>query len=245
MDPTVIRASAEPIIFIVLAAIWVVVQILNRAGKSAPRPKAPGERPEAPPGRSETPDRPVARPSASPEDELRRFLQELTGAPAEEPRPAAPPPPPPPPPPMPRAPTSRPARAATRPPPAPSRRAAAPRRAAPHPFASVSTEALRAEEKRMTRAAARGLSDTMRQAMQRRAGSATVGAAALKLGMPAMPMLPPGAGAAFRATPGRAARHNRVPRGEPDALRRAVVLSTVLAAPRALAPPGSDRPYED
>ncbi len=80
----------ENVIYIVLAIVWVIVQIAARSA----RKNKPAKPPELPPFHRDVPEsadrgRP---PALDPEEELRRFLRELSGAPAE-PRPAAAPPP--------------------------------------------------------------------------------------------------------------------------------------------------------
>lgn len=87
----------ENLIYLVLAIVWVILQIATRNARrtrGAPPRRAPDEESEAPFPRA---------PAADPEEELRRFLRELSGQPAETPPPlppksepppvAAPPPP--------------------------------------------------------------------------------------------------------------------------------------------------------
>ena len=81
-------SAMENVIYIVLAIVWVIVQLAARSARK--------NKPPAPPSLGGEPDEaaPARPPALNPEEELRRFLRELSGAPPE-PRPAASPPPPP------------------------------------------------------------------------------------------------------------------------------------------------------
>lgn len=239
--------AVEIITFLVLAVIWIAVQVLNRsARKPPPPPRDTGRpKPESPP--------------ESPEDELRRFFEQLARSAEDEAEPAPDPSPapsatrPPPPP-----------RVYTAPPPVPTRAEETRPDAPPWPARPASTTGPRDVRKRRTIPFARqqkaplpppalptldateaaGLAGSLHKRM--RAGSA-VGSRTVPLRM-ALPPLhsmqlrtsPTNSSAALSPAAALLMRGDRR-----QALRNAVIWSAIIGAPRALAPAGRDLPHGD
>ena len=221
----------ENIIYIVLAIVWVIVQLAARGARKN-KPPAPSSPPLFGGGAPDDSDK--ARPPAlNPEEELRRFLRELSGAPAE-PRPAAAPPPPPPPPPV--TPAASPAAMPMATPRGMAQKLRERRRtrmaASPGPAPAPATPSAKAPAASASEAppTVTILEDRLAPAI----GNAP-------MAMPSIPMAPALAirSVTFSAGgPSRVRRRTALPRSR-GALRQAVMYQAVLGPPRALQPYGA------
>ena len=238
----------EGLIFVVMAVVWAVVQVLNRVGRRTPEsPKGARGKPKRKPS-----ERPGAGPASPPEDDLRRFLEELAGVepkeetttppPLPQRRPATQPAGPPRQQPTP-TPAQRPATA-----PAPMRApdqvrtaytASPPNERTPSPKPFVPRSVSRKPEQKIALRMEEAGADILERFHDSSSGP-------LSISMPAFPMIRISGSAGLSVSSQEKQSGRTVFRtGDRAELRRAVLLSAILGAPRAIAPVGSDLPYGD
>ncbi len=247
MSRVMAQNGFEGLIFVIMAVLWAVVQVLNRAGRrSGGSTKRTPEKPGREPAKA-----PSTKPTAPPENDLRRFLEELAGVEPEE-EPKTPPP----------LPQHEPAAASAgqrRPPPAaPARQPApAPMRAPvlardqatqatsppkeyrPKPKPFVPRAVSRRPEKKIALRVEDSGADILESFPHSSSGP-------LNISMPALPTIRiSGSAGLSLASPGRRSGQKVLRTGNRSELRRAVLMSAILGAPRAIARVGSDLPYGD